>query len=55
MKKFLVLGLMGLGLGLVAGVVSAIGLEFINDTIKSREDVRKKLEELINGHELHAS
>ena len=35
--------LVGLGLGLVAGVASAIGLEFVNDTIKSREDVRKKL------------
>jgi len=35
--------LVGLGLGLVAGLVGAIGLEFLNDTIKSREDVRKKL------------
>ncbi|HXS49023.1 MAG TPA: GNVR domain-containing protein, partial [Sphingomicrobium sp.] len=34
---------LGLGLGLAAGVAGAIGLEFINDTIKSREDVRKKL------------
>ncbi|MEA3068427.1 MAG: polysaccharide biosynthesis transport protein [Sphingomonadales bacterium] len=35
--------ILGLGLGLVAGVASAIGFEFLNDTIKSREDVRKKL------------
>jgi succinoglycan biosynthesis transport protein ExoP len=33
----------GLGLGLLAGVAGAVGLEFINDTIKSREDIRKKL------------
>jgi capsular exopolysaccharide synthesis family protein len=35
--------LLGLGLGLAAGMAGAIGLEFINDTIKSREDVRRKL------------
>ena len=35
--------LLGLGLGLLAGMARAIGLEFINDTIKSREDVRSKL------------
>ena len=35
--------ILGLGLGLAAGLAGAIGLEFINDTIKSREDVRKKL------------
>jgi capsular exopolysaccharide synthesis family protein len=35
--------LLGLGLGALAGVAGAIGLEFINDTIKTREDVRKKL------------
>ena len=35
--------ILGLGLGLAAGIAGAIGLEFINDTIKSREDVRKKL------------
>jgi polysaccharide biosynthesis transport protein len=35
--------IVGLGLGLVAGVAGAVGLEFVNDTIKSREDVRKKL------------
>jgi capsular exopolysaccharide synthesis family protein len=34
---------LGLGLGLLAGVGGAIGFEFINDTIKSREDVRRKL------------
>src|SRR6185312_11241857 len=34
---------LGLGFGLAAGIAGAIGLEFINDTIKSREDVRKKL------------
>ncbi|HEX8840189.1 MAG TPA: GNVR domain-containing protein, partial [Sphingomicrobium sp.] len=35
--------LLGLGLGLAAGIAGAIGLEFVNDTIKTREDVRKKL------------
>jgi capsular exopolysaccharide synthesis family protein len=35
--------LLGLGVGLIAGIASAVGLEFVNDTIKSREDVRKKL------------
>ena len=35
--------LVGLGLGLAAGVGGAVGLEFINDTIKTRDDVRKKL------------
>jgi capsular exopolysaccharide synthesis family protein len=35
--------LAGLGAGLLAGLAGAIGLEFINDTIKSREDVRRKL------------
>jgi capsular exopolysaccharide synthesis family protein len=34
---------LGLGLGLAAGFAGAIGLEFVNDTIKSREDVRTKL------------
>jgi succinoglycan biosynthesis transport protein ExoP len=33
----------GLGLGLLAGVAGAIGIEFLNDTIKTREDVRRKL------------
>ena len=35
--------LVGIGLGLLGGVAGAIGLEFANDTIKSREDVRRKL------------
>lgn len=35
--------LVGLGLGLVAGIAGAVGLEFLNDTIKTREDVRRKL------------
>lgn len=35
--------LLGLGLGLLAGVAGAIGFEFLHDTIKSREDVRRKL------------
>ena len=35
--------LIGLALGLTAGVAGAVGLEFVNDTIKSREDIRKKL------------
>jgi capsular exopolysaccharide synthesis family protein len=35
--------LFGLGLGLIAGLAGAIGLEFLNDTIKNREDIRKKL------------
>jgi capsular exopolysaccharide synthesis family protein len=33
----------GLGLGLLAGLAGAVGLEFLNDTIKTREDVRSKL------------
>jgi capsular exopolysaccharide synthesis family protein len=35
--------LLGLGFGLLAGIASAVGLEFFNDTIKTREDVRRKL------------
>jgi len=35
--------IIGLGLGLLAGLSGAVGLEFLNDTIKTREDVRKKL------------
>ena len=35
--------LIGLGLGLAAGLGLAIALEFINDTIKTRDDVRNKL------------
>ena len=29
--------------GLLAGIAGAVGLEFVNDTIKTREDVRRKL------------
>jgi capsular exopolysaccharide synthesis family protein len=36
--------LLGLALGFLAGVAAAVGLEVVNDTIKSREDVRKKLD-----------
>jgi capsular exopolysaccharide synthesis family protein len=35
--------LFGLGAGLLAGIAAAVGLEFLTDTIKTREDVRKKL------------
>jgi succinoglycan biosynthesis transport protein ExoP len=35
--------LFGLGTGLLAGLAGAIGLEFLNDTVKTREDVRSKL------------
>lgn len=35
--------LFGLGLGLLAGIAAAVGLEFANDTVKTREDVRRKL------------
>jgi len=35
--------LMGLGAGLLAGLAGAVGLEFVSDTIKTREDVRNKL------------
>jgi capsular exopolysaccharide synthesis family protein len=35
--------LLGMGAGLLAGIAAAVGLEFINDTIKTREDVRTKL------------
>jgi len=36
----LLFGLIG---GLLAGIGAAVGLEFLNDTIKTREDVRSKL------------
>ncbi len=35
--------LFGLGAGLLAGVAASIGLEFLTDTIKTRDDVRRKL------------
>ena len=35
--------LFGLGGGLLAGIAGAVGLEFLTDTIKTREDVRRKL------------
>jgi polysaccharide biosynthesis transport protein len=35
--------ILGLGAGLLAGMGAALGLEFLNDTIKTREDVRTKL------------
>jgi capsular exopolysaccharide synthesis family protein len=35
--------LFGTALGLLAGIGAAVGLELVNDTIKSREDVRTKL------------
>ena len=36
--------LAGLGLGLLGGLGLAVGLEFLNDTVKTREDVRTKLQ-----------
>ena len=43
-KPNLLLNLLsGLGLGLLAGIGAAVAFEFINDTIKTREDVRTKL------------
>ena len=41
--NFLMNLLAGLGVGLLAGIAAAVALEFINDTIKTREDVRTKL------------
>ncbi|MBA3512355.1 polysaccharide biosynthesis tyrosine autokinase [Sphingomonas sp.] len=35
--------LVGLALGLLGGIAAAIALEILNDTVKSREDVRNKL------------
>jgi capsular exopolysaccharide synthesis family protein len=35
--------ILGLGAGLLAGIAAAVGLEFLNDTIKTREDIRNKL------------
>jgi capsular exopolysaccharide synthesis family protein len=43
-KPNLIFNLMvGLALGLLAGVAAAFALEFLHDTIKTREDVRNKL------------
>ena len=36
--------LMGLGLGLLGGLGGALGVEFLNDRIRTREDVRTKLQ-----------
>ena len=41
--NFLMNLLAGLGVGLLAGIAAAVALEFVNDTIKTREDVRTKL------------
>jgi polysaccharide biosynthesis transport protein len=35
--------LMGLGLGLIGGLATAVALEYLYDTIKTRDDVRHKL------------
>lgn len=35
--------IVGLALGFIVGVVAAVALEYLNDTIKTREDVRNKL------------
>ena len=44
-KPNLLLNLLtGMGLGLLAGLAGAVALEFINDTIRTREDVRTKLQ-----------
>jgi capsular exopolysaccharide synthesis family protein len=43
-KPNLMLNLLaGLAAGLLAGIGAAVGLEFVNDTVKTREDVRSKL------------
>ena len=43
-KPNLLLNLLaGLAGGLLAGIGAAVGLEFVNDTVKTREDVRSKL------------
>lgn len=41
--------LIGLGLGLIAGVGLALALEFLNDVIKTREDVRTRLQQACLG------
>ncbi|MEO5612456.1 MAG: exopolysaccharide transport family protein, partial [Sphingomicrobium sp.] len=35
--------IVGLAIGLLGGIITAIALEVLNDTIKTREDVRRKL------------
>ena len=35
--------LLGLGIGMIGGIGTAFGLEYLNDTVKTREDVRTKL------------
>jgi capsular exopolysaccharide synthesis family protein len=43
-KPSLIINLvMGAIVGLIAGLAAAVGLEFLNDTIDNRDDVRKKL------------
>lgn len=43
-KPNLVLNILfGLGLGFLAGALAAVGLEFLNDTVKTRADVKNKL------------
>jgi capsular exopolysaccharide synthesis family protein len=43
-KPNLILNLaIGFGIGLLAGLAAALGLEFINDTVKTPDDVRDKL------------
>ena len=41
--KPLLNALIGLVLGAAAGILAAVGMEFINDTIRTRSDVRNKL------------
>ncbi|MCW3797077.1 polysaccharide biosynthesis tyrosine autokinase [Sphingomonas sp. BN140010] len=36
--------MIGLGLGVLAGVGAAVGFEFLSDTVRTREDVRSKLQ-----------
>ena len=44
-KPNLLLNLLaGLGAGLLAGLAGAVALEFLNDTLRTREDVRTKLQ-----------
>jgi capsular exopolysaccharide synthesis family protein len=44
-KPNLLLNLLaGMGAGLLAGLAAAVALEFLNDTVRTREDVRTKLQ-----------